>query len=56
MNVNRRTKKGDVNSKEPHQFQFYMSSASSKNSYCYEKLIELFEMQIISPKSAFVWG
>lgn len=56
MNVNRRTKAGLVNKNEPHQAQFFMTSAGQKNSYAYQKLIELLTLEIISPKSAFVWG
>jgi hypothetical protein len=56
MNVNRRTKAGVVNPHEPHQAQFYMTSAGQKNSYAYQKLIEILVLEIITPKSAFVWG
>ena len=45
-----------VNPKEPHQAQFYMTSAGQKNSYAYQKLIELITLEIITPRSAFVWG
>lgn len=56
MNVDRRMPNGDVNPYEPHQAQLYMTSASQKSTYSYEKLIELFELSIINPKQAFVWG
>ena len=56
MNVNRRTKAGVVNAKEPHQAQFYMTSAGQKHSYAYQKLIEILVLEIITPRSAFVWG
>lgn len=56
MNVNRRTKAGKVNPHEPHQAQFFMTSAGQKNSYAYQKLIELLELEIISPKTTYVWG
>lgn len=56
MNVNRRTKARLVNQNEPHQAQFYLTSAGQKSSFAYQKLIELFEMQIYNPKAAFVWG
>lgn len=32
------------------------TSAGQKNSYAYQKLIELLTLEIITPKSAFVWG
>lgn len=56
MNVNRRTKARLLNQNEPHQAQFYLTSAGQKSSFAYQKLIELFEMQIYNPKAAFVWG
>lgn len=56
MNVNRRTKARLVNQNEPHQAQFYMTSAGQRNSFAYQKLIECFENEIINPKSSFVWG
>lgn len=56
LNVNRRTKAGLVNENEPHQAQFFLTSAGQKASYAYEKLVELYAMQIYNPKAAFVWG
>lgn len=56
MNVSRRTPRGEVNTNEPNQQQLYMTSAGVKSSYAYERLIDLFEMSIINPKQAFVWG
>lgn len=56
MNVNRRTKARIVNPYERHQAQFYLTSAGQKSSFAYQKLVELFEMQIYNPKGAFVWG
>lgn len=56
MNVNRRTKARLVNPYERHQAQFYLTSAGQKSSFAYQKLVELFEMQIYNPKGAFVWG
>lgn len=56
MNVSRRMLNGELNPHEPHQQQMYMSSASVKGSYAYERLIELLELSIIRPKDAFVFG
>ena len=56
MNVERRTKARKINPYEKHQQQYYMTSAGVKNSFAYQKLIELFEKQIITPSSAFIWG
>lgn len=47
---------GQVNPYEPHKAQFYMTSASQKSTYAYGRMIELFEQEIISPESTFVWG
>lgn len=56
MNVDRRNSKGLVNPNEKHQQQLWMSSAGTKGSYCYDKLIEVMEMEIIDPEVAFVFG
>lgn len=58
MNVPRKLKSptGGINEKEPNAQQLYMTSADVKTSYAYEKLIDLFELSIISPQDAFVWG
>lgn len=56
LNVNRRTKNGSVNPYENHQNQIYITSAGVKSSFAYQKLIELLETEIISPRNAFVWG
>lgn len=56
LNVSRHMVNGDVNEFEPHQCQYFMTSASDQGTYAYQKLIELFQQQIINPESAFVWG
>lgn len=56
MNVKRRNSQGLVNNFEPQPQQLWMSSAGTKSSYCYAKLIELLENEIIDPKSTFVMG
>lgn len=47
---------GKLNPYENHQLQTYTSSASSKSSYNYEKVIDLLIKAIINPKSACVMG
>ena len=55
--ISRRTAgKGILNSKEPHQMQIFTTSASSKSSYNYEKLLEIFMDSIIQPKSSIIFG
>lgn len=56
MNVNRKMKNGIVNTNEPQQIQLWMSSASDKNTYCYDKTIEMLELAIINPSKAFIFG
>lgn len=54
--VERRTGAGLVNPNEPQACQFYMTSASYKSSYAYEKLIENLGDMIIDPTTTFVFG
>lgn len=56
MNVNRKMKNEKVNTYEPQQIQLWMSSASDKNTYCYDKTIEMLELSIINPSKAFIFG
>lgn len=56
MNVSRRLPDNTVNPKEPNQQQAIMTSAGSRTSYAYDKLIDSFETAIIDPKDAFVMG
>ncbi len=41
---------------EPQQGQLWITSASDKNTFCYDKSIELLETAIINPKSTFILG
>lgn len=56
MNVSRRLPDNTVNEKEPNQQQIVMTSAGSRTSYAYDKLIDSFEKAIIDPNNAFVMG
>lgn len=56
LNVDRPMVNGDKNAAEPQQVQLWITSASEKNTFCYDKTIELLEQQIINPKETFVWG
>lgn len=47
---------GILNPYEIHQTQAYTSSASSKSSYNYEKVLDLLMKMIINPNSAYVFG
>ena len=47
---------GILNPYEMHQIQAYSTSASSKSSYNYEKVLDLLMKMIINPKSANVFG
>lgn len=56
LNVDRRTKAGLLNPNENQQAQIYITSAGVRNSYAYERLIEVFENSIITPLTSFSWG
>ena len=56
MNVSRRLPDNTVNEKEVNQQTIAMTSAGIKNSFAYDKLIDMFESAIIDPKSSFVFG
>lgn len=56
LNVDRPMVNGDKNEEEPQQVQLWITSASEKNSFCYDKTIEHLEEQIIKPDKFFCWG
>lgn len=56
MNVTRRLPGGQIDPDEPHQQQNYISSAGTKASYAYERLVELMVMEVIDPNDVFIWG
>ena len=56
MNVSRRLPDNTVNEKEVNQQIIAMTSAGIKNSFAYDKLIDMFESAIIDPKGSFVFG
>ena len=56
LNVDRPMENQEYNPKEPQQGQLWISSASDKNTFAYDKTIELLELSIINPGNAFIWG
>ena len=46
----------DKNPYEPQQVQMWISSASDKNTFAYDKTIEMMELAIIHPENVFIWG
>lgn len=56
LNVDRPMENQDINPKEPQQGQLWISSASDKNTFAYDKTIELMELAIINPDNVFLWG
>lgn len=56
MNIARRTASGAYNTYEKHQPQTWISSASQKSSYNYQKLIDFMERSVIEPDEIFVQG
>lgn len=56
LNVDRAMKNQEINPYEPQQVQLWISSASDKNTFCYDKTIEMLEMSILNPSKCFCWG
>ena len=56
MNISRRTASGNWNSYEKHQPQTWISSASQKSDYCYQKMIDFLERSILDPDNIYVEG
>ena len=56
MNVSRRLPNGEVNPEEPNRQVLCMTSAGSKATFAYDKLIDMFENAIIHPDESFVFG
>ena len=57
MNVDRRLSNGDrVEEETVNKSQIYVTTAGWKNSFAYQKLIQLLIQQIIDPKEAIVLG
>lgn len=56
LNVTRKMTNGVENKNEPHQVQIWLSSASDKNTFCYDKTIEMLEKAIINPSKIAIFG
>ena len=56
VNVSRRLPDNTVNEKEPNQQIIAATSAGSKTSFAYDRLIDTFENAIIDPQHAFMFG
>ena len=56
MNVSRRLPDGTVNPEEPNRQVICMTSAGSKATYAYDRLIDTFENSIIHPDESFTFG
>lgn len=56
MTKDRRMVGGMINQYEPQHAQIYSTSASSKSSFAYEKLLEIIIKAILSPEDNFVLG
>lgn len=56
LNISRRSVLGELNPNEPHQQQLYVGSAGVRNSFAYEKCMEILVTTAINPKKAFCWG
>ena len=56
MNIPRQHSGGGVNPTEPHAQQVYITSAGSKNTFAYERLIELTTLGVIDQEDYFICG
>ena len=56
LNVSRRMPDNTVNPREPNQQTIFATSAGTKTSFAYDKLISAFENSIITPAASFVFG
>ena len=56
LNVSRRMPDNTVNPREPNQQTIFATSAGTKTSFAYDKLISAFENSIITPNVSFVFG
>ena len=56
MNISRRTASGAWNQHEAHQPQTWISSASQKSDYNYQKMIDMLERSILDPDNIYVEG
>lgn len=56
LNVDRPMENQDKNPYEPQQVQMWISSASEKNTFAYDKTIEILSQSIINPKMNFIFG
>lgn len=56
LNIARRTSIGELNPREPSQQQLYVGSAGTRNSFAYDKNIEILVTCAIAPEKAFAWG
>ncbi len=57
MNVSRRAKNGKVDDKESlNKSQIYVTTAGYKNTFAYDKLLQLLIWQIVRPLDSFTFG
>lgn len=56
LNVDRPMANQDKNPYEPQQVQMWISSAADKNTFAYDKTIEMLELAIINPEKVAIMG
>ena len=56
LNISRRTREGLINPNEPHQQQLYVGSAGQRNSFGYDKVMEITIASVFDPVNNFSWG
>jgi hypothetical protein len=55
MNVDRRARNGEVDPNEPHKQQIYVTTAGFKNTFAYQKMIQIL-IWMVTKDNAFVMG
>ena len=56
LNISRRTREGLINPNEVHQQQLYVGSAGHRNSFGYDKIMEITIASVLDPENNFSWG
>ena len=56
MTKDRQMRNGLINQKEPQHAQIYSTSAGSKSTFAYEKLVEILVKSVIAPDDNFIMG
>lgn len=56
LNIKRKSSDGSLNPEEPSSPQTFITTAASKTTFMYGKLIEMVVDEVLRPEEVFVWG